>query len=143
LAADDMDGNQIIGNYIARNLADEFDTATPGRVGININSGGGGSPVRGTIITQNVITDEDVDIAVNTPAWVNIHLNDLRGGKVGVANVCTLDDPSCKGGSVATDNFWGCPKGPGAKGCTTTSGPNIDFTPWLPKPAADDDRDHQ
>src|ERR1035441_10090154 len=37
LPADDMDGNQIIGNYIARNLADEFDTATPGRVGININ----------------------------------------------------------------------------------------------------------
>jgi parallel beta-helix repeat protein len=143
LPADDMDGNQIIGNYIARNLADEFDTATPGRVGININSGGGGSPVRGTIITQNVITDEDVDIAVNTPAWVNIHLNDLRGGKVGVANVCTLDDPSCKGGSVATDNFWGCPKGPGTKGCTTTSGPNIDFTPWLLKPAPDDDRDHQ
>src|ERR1700730_5535509 len=29
---------------------DQFDTATPGRVGININSGDGGSPVRGTII---------------------------------------------------------------------------------------------
>lgn len=143
LPADDMNGNVIVGNYIAKNLADVDDTATGGRVGININSGGGGSPVYGTIISQNVITDEDIDIAVNTPASVNIHLNDLRGGKVGVANVCTLDDPSCKGGSVATDNFWGCPKGPGAKGCSTTSGPNIDFTPWLHSPETNDDQDQR
>ena len=143
LPADDMNGNVITDNYIARNLADCCDTATPGHVGININSGGGGSPVYGTIIARNVITDEDIDIAVNTPASVNIHLNDLRGGKVGVANVCTLDDPSCKGGSVATENFWGCPKGPGAKGCSTTSGPNILFTPWLLEPATSDDQDHQ
>ena len=143
LPADDMNGNVITDNYIARNLADCCDTKTPGRVGININSGGGGSPVLGTIIARNVITDEDDDIAVNTPAWVNVHLNDLRGGGVGVANVCTLDDPSCKGGSVATENFWGCPKGPGAKSCSTTSGPNILFTPWLLEPATSDDQDHQ
>jgi hypothetical protein len=142
LPADDMNGNQIIGNYIARNLADCCDTATPGHVGININSGGGGSPVQGTIITGNVITDEDLDIAVNTPAWVNIHLNDLLGGKVGVANVCTLDDPkNCTSGSVATENFWGCSKGPGAKGCSTPSGPNIVTTPWLSQSPTDDD-DH-
>lgn len=140
LPADDMSGNQIIGNYIAKNLADEFDTATGGTVGININSGGGGSPVLGTIITQNIITDEDIDVAVNTPAWVTVHDNELLGGKVGVANVCTLDDPSCKGGSIATDNFWGCAKGPGAYGCSTTSGPNIVFTPWLKHaPFGDDD----
>ena len=47
LPADDMHGNMIIGNFIAGNLPDQFDTATPGSVGININSGGGGSPVRG------------------------------------------------------------------------------------------------
>ena len=46
LPADNMDGNQIIANYIARDLADTDDTATPGRVGININSGGGGSQCR-------------------------------------------------------------------------------------------------
>src|ERR1035441_9187370 len=67
LPVDDMSGNKIIGNTIAGNLADTFDTATPGRVGININSGDGGSPVRGTVISQNVISDEDIDIAVNTP----------------------------------------------------------------------------
>jgi len=141
--ADNMDGNQIIGNYIAKNLADEFDTATPGRVGININSGGGGTPINGTIIAHNIITDEDVDIAFNTPAWVNIHLNDLRGGKIGVANVCTLDDPSCKGGIVATENYWGCPSGPGGMGCSTTSGPNVLFNPWLHEPATGDDDNQQ
>ena len=52
LPADDMDGNVIIGNYIAKNLADLDDTATGGRVGININSGGGGTPINGTIISR-------------------------------------------------------------------------------------------
>lgn len=131
LPADNMNGNQIIGNYIAKNLADGDDTATGGTVGININSGGGGTPVTGTIITGNVIEAEDIDVAVNTPAWVDIHLNSLLGGKVGVANVCTLDDPSCKGGAIATENFWGCEAGPGAKHCSTTSGPNIVSAPWL------------
>lgn len=142
LPADDMNGNQIIGNYIAKNLADVDDTATGGTVGININSGGGGSPVYGTIISGNVITDEDIDVAVNTPAWVNVHLNDLLGGKIGVANVCTLDDAkNCTFGSVATENFWGCAKGPGGHGCSTTSGANILFTPWLSEPAVDSE-DH-
>ena len=135
LPADNMDGSQIIGNYIAKNLADVDDTATGGTVGININSGGGGSPVQGIVISQNVITDEDIDVAVNTPAWVSVHENDLLGGKVGVANVCGLDMASCSAGSVATDNFWGCAKGPGGHGCSTTSGPNIVFTPWLIWPA--------
>jgi len=137
LPADDMNGSQIIGNYIAKNLADTADTATPGTVGININSGGGGSPVQGILIAGNLITDEDIDVAVNTPAWVNVHENNLLGGNEGVANVCTLDDPSCKGGSIATDNFWGCAKGPGAHGCSTTSGPNIVSTPWLIFPPDD------
>ncbi len=135
LPADNMNGNMIIGNSIAGNLADLFDTATPGRVGININSGGGGSPVHGTIISQNIISNEDVDIAINTPAEVDIHLNNLRGGKMGVADVCALDGASiCTGTIDATENYWGCPAGPGGPGCTTASGSNIDFTPWLGKP---------
>lgn len=138
--ADNMDGSQIIGNYIAKNLADCCDTATGGTVGININSGGGGTPVRGTIITGNTITEEDIDVAVNTPALVTVHQNNLLGGKVGVANVCSIDPPApCTGGAVATDNFWGCAKGPGAKGCSTTSGQNIVSTPWLSQPPIGDD----
>ena len=81
-----MDGNKIIANFISGNAADQADTATPGSVGININSGGGGSPVHDTVISQNVIEDEDVDIAVNTPAEVDVHLNNLLGGKIGVAD---------------------------------------------------------
>lgn len=141
LPADDMDGNQIIGNYIAKNLADADDTATPGRVGININSGGGGSPVRGTVISQNVIRDEDIDIAVNTPAIVKVHLNDLLGGSTGVDNICAYDKATCSGGASATENFWGCPKGPGGHGCSTASGPNVITTPWLQTSATDDDHD--
>ncbi|MGB6973528.1 MAG: right-handed parallel beta-helix repeat-containing protein [Terracidiphilus sp.] len=135
LPADDMDGNQIIVNYIAKNLADTNDTATPGRVGININSGGGGSPVRGTVISGNTITDEDVDIAVSTPALVNAHGNNLLGGGTGVANICAFDHASCTGGSVATENYWGCASGPGAKHCTTASGPNVLWDPWLSAPS--------
>jgi hypothetical protein len=132
LPADDMHGNQIIGNYIAGNLADQADTATPGTVGININSGDGGSPVLGTVISQNVIEDEDIDIAVNTPADVGIHLNDLLGGQVGVEDVCAFDKSSaCTGSINAIENYWGCFAGPGGGKCTTTSGSDIMFTPWL------------
>ena len=95
LPADDMSGNKIILNTIAANLADAGDTATPGRVGININSGDGASPVRRTVISQNVISDEDIDIAVNTPAEVNIHLNSLAGKR------------HWSGGRLCTRRFYG------------------------------------
>lgn len=139
--ADDMSRNMIIGNFISGNGADTDDTVTPGTTGININSGGGGSPVNGTIISQNIIRDEDVDIAVNTPAELDVHVNDLLGGKVGVANVCALDGAACTGTIDATENYWGCSAGPGAKRCATTSGSNIRVTPWLEKSIADEKDD--
>ena len=103
-----------------------FDTATPGSVGININRGGGGTPVRGTIIAHKAIRDEHVDIAINDPVNVDFHLNDLLGGKIGVANVCAFDNPKnlslCTGAADAdaTENFWGCPGGPRVKACSST-----------------------
>ena len=138
--ADNMDNNTITGNYIASNLADTFDTATPGRVGININSGGGGSPVTGTVITFNIISDEDVDVAINTPATVEVHMNSLLGGNIGVANICGFDQAVCGGVVDASRNYWGCPAGPGA-GATCSSippiyGANVLFTPSLPQPVA-------
>ena len=140
LPADDMSGNKIIGNFIAGNLADTFDTATPGPVGININSGDGGSPVRGTVISQNVIRDEAIDIAINTPTEVDVHLNDLRGGQIGVGDVCALDGATnCTGSIDATENYWGCPAGPGGHGCSTVSGADVRFNPWLKNPVADVD----
>jgi hypothetical protein len=132
LPADNMSNNQIIGNYISGNLQDTADTATPGPVGININSGAGGSPVRGTVIDQNVIRDEYDDIAINTPAEVEIHFNDLLGTHYGIADVCAFDKATiCTGRIDAVDNFWGCAGGPGAAGCSQVSGSNIRFTPWL------------
>ena len=131
LPADNMNGNIIIGNLISGNGPDTDDTATPGPTGININSGGGGTPVQGTVISQNVIKNEQVDIAVNTPTEVDAHFNDLLGGYVGVANVCAFDSSPCTGSIDATNNFWGCAAGPGGSGCATTSGSEITFTPWL------------
>ncbi len=129
--ADDMSGNKIIGNFIARNLAAGADTATTGPVGININSGGGGSPIYGTVVSGNVIQQESMDIAVNTPAEVNIHLNQLLGNQIGVADVCAQDGGVCTGHIDATENYWGCPAGPGGHGCSTASGTDINSTPWL------------
>jgi hypothetical protein len=135
LPADDMSGNKIILNTIAGNLADTADTATPGRVGININSGDGASPVRGTVISQNVISDEDIDIAINTPAEVDIHLNSLLGSGIGVGDVCALDASKvCTGTIDATENYWGCAAGPGEHGCSTINAPRILWIPWLQKP---------
>ncbi len=137
LPADDMSDNQILGNTIAGNLADLDDTATPGRVGININSGGGGSPVRGTVISNNIISNEDIDIAINTPNQVDIHLNSLSGSGIGVGDVCAFDDSTaCTGSIDATENYWGCPAGPGQTGCTSISAPRILWNPWLTKPVA-------
>ena len=124
-----MSGNNIIGNTIAANLP-ITDTATPGHVGININSGDGGSPVSGTVISQNVISDEDIDIAVNTPAEVDIHLNSLLGRGIGIGDVCALDASTvCTGTIDGTENYWGCPAGPGEHGCTTVIAPRILWTP--------------
>jgi len=141
LPADNMNNNMIIGNEISGNLPDFDDTATPGRVGININSGQGGTPIWGTVISQNKIWDEDFDITVNTPGTVNIHLNDLLGGKVGVANICAFDKAPCTGHVDATQNYWGCPSGPGHTGCSSLSGGEMRVTPSLNKPASHEENE--
>jgi len=141
--ADNMNNNTITGNFISKNLADTFDTATPGPVGININSGGGGSPVTGTVIAYNTIEDEEFDIAINTPARVEIHYNNLLGGKnavggdTGVGNVCAYDGATlCTGLIDAEQNYWGCPMGPNTNGCGSIYGVSIIFTPWLTQPVS-------
>jgi hypothetical protein len=60
-----LNDNMIVGNVISGNAADTDDAATPGTTGINIYSV---APVTGTIIALNKISNEQVDIAVNTPA---------------------------------------------------------------------------
>ena len=117
--------NVITGNLISGNGADTEDAATPGPTGINVY---GVSPATGTLIIGNVINDEAVDIATNTPAQVNVHLNDLLGRQIGVDN---LDE---SGTVDATENWWGSPRGPGTRGATTVNGTGVDFTPWLTRP---------
>ena len=73
-------------------------------------------PIVGTIISQNKVSNEDIDVWVgNTNTDVGVFLNDLLGGSAaGVEN-------GGGGTAVATDNYWGCPKGPGKSGCSDTS----------------------
>jgi hypothetical protein len=130
--ADDMSGNSIVSNTISGNGADTADSKTSGTAGINISSGDGGSGIVGIVVSQNTISGEDVDIGVNTGVEVDIHQNNLLGGKIGVANDCTLDGASCTGSNInATQNYWGCSTGPGTSGCTTVSGTAIASTPFL------------
>jgi nitrous oxidase accessory protein NosD len=133
-----LNDNVIVGNHIYGNAADTEDAATPGPTGINLYSV---APVWGTIVAQNVIEDEDVDIAFKAPSGqMNVHLNDFFNQGIGVDNLGT-------GTIDATENWWKCSKGPGAHGCATISGPNVQYTPWLTSPfepggERDEDGDH-
>jgi nitrous oxidase accessory protein NosD len=121
---ENLNNNVITGNYISGNGEDSEDAATPGPTGINVY---GASPITGTVISQNVIKDEVVDIAASTPAIVEAHHNNLNGTRAGVANLGP--------GSVdATNNWWGCAHGPNTPGCSTVE-PNVSFAPWLSSPA--------
>jgi hypothetical protein len=131
-----VDDNLIVGNYIAGNGADTGDAATPGPTGINVF---GAAAIFGTVIAHNVIKDEQVDIVVRTvsPAVVDAHLNNLLGGQIGVDNLIVDTLPA---GTVnATENWWGCAKGPGNPGCTSVSGSNVVSTPFLTRPPERDD----
>jgi parallel beta-helix repeat protein len=120
-----LSDNLIAGNYIAGNGADTEDAATPGPTGINVF---GAAPIAGTVIVENVIKDEQVDIAANNGGLVDAHLNNLLGKETGVDNL--------GGGTVnATVNWWGCSKGPGAPGCASATGSGVTFTPFLTSPA--------
>jgi len=119
-----LNDNVVTGNTISGNGADTDDTATPGPTGINVSNGFGGASVSGIVISQNVITNEAVDVAVKTGSQVDVNLNQLLGSGVGVANLGSAP-------VQATENWWGCAGGPGTAGCTTVSGPRVVFTPWL------------
>jgi parallel beta-helix repeat protein len=138
-----LTGNLVTGNYIAGNGADVSDTTTNGAsTGIIIHAGASGEPLTGNTVTGNVMEQESIDVAVSTSAQINVHLNSLKGGPVGVANLGS--------GTVdATMNWWGCPGGPAsplliassktptvsqAQGCSTVQG-NVTYAPWLTQPS--------
>jgi hypothetical protein len=117
--------NVIVGNYVSGNGADDsIPTTAP--TGISVL---GATPETGLVISGNIVENEGIDIATQTASTVDVHLNTLEGKKIGVANL----NP---GGLVdATENWWGCSKGPGANGCATAVG-NVVYTPWLTEPPA-------
>jgi hypothetical protein len=119
-----VNDNAIVGNYISGNGADA-DVGTTGTTGISVL---GTTPITGLVISGNTIEDESVDVGVNNGALLELHLNNLNGHNVGVQNLNA-------GGSVdATENWWGCERGPAAHGCSSISGPNVISTPWLTTP---------
>ena len=128
--------NVIAGNRIWRNKQDTQDAATSGPTGINLFSL---VPMPGTIIADNVIFQEALDIALNVPAAsgatdIQVHLNDLLK-PVGLENNGTA-------AVDATENWWGCPAGPGRPGCSTITGSGgVLFQPWLSRPNRSEQHD--
>ena len=120
-----MSDNQIIGNQISGNDADDDDPSSPGATGISIVSF---APVSGTVIAQNVFSSEVADITFNAPSGLlAVHLNSFSGIEIGVAaeSTATID---------ATQNWWGCPDGPAGVGCSTVTGTAVYAPSWLGAP---------
>ena len=125
-----MNNNVIVGNRISGNGKDTEDAATSGPTGINIFSL---APVTGTVIDQNIFTDESLDIVFKAPlGQVSAHLNDFENKGTGVQNLGT-------GNVNARQNWWNCAAGPtGGGNCATASGPNVWVNPFLTSPFADE-----
>jgi len=121
-----LNDNVIMRNFISGNGADTGDAATPGTAGINIYSV---EAAYQTQILENTIQDEALDVVMSHPGAMDVHLNNLLGTGVGVANLG-------KGTINATMNFFGCAGGAGATGCSTVSGAAVVSSPALSSPAA-------
>jgi hypothetical protein len=120
-----LNDHQIIGNQIAGNGPDG-DPGTTVPTGISIYSPI--VPLTGIVIAQNVFKREGIDIGINVVngSAVTAHFNSFFG-PVGIDNI--------GGGAVfATANWWKCPNGPGANGCSTVVGSGITTNPWLSRP---------
>ncbi len=115
--------NVIVDNTISGNEADTQDAFTAGPTGINVY---GASPATGTIISGNTITNEAFDVVVNTPTHVDVNLNNLFGRSATGIQIPVSSSATVNG----TQNFWGCAKGPGARGCSTASGAGVTSTPF-------------
>ncbi len=105
--AANLDDNVIVGNTISQDGADVEDTATAGTAGINIHSL---VPVNGTVIAQNLISQEAIAVDFNAPGGeVTATLNNFTA-VTGIANG--------GGGTVnAAQNWWGCIGGPASPAC--------------------------
>lgn len=125
----DVNDNVIVGNYISGNGSDS-DVPTSVPTGISVL---GVTPVTGLVISDNVIRNEQIDVAVNSASSLDLPLNDLLDGTYGIDNLNA-------GGTVnAAENWWGCPSGPGKKGCSAIEGSGTTvYAPWLTMPLNED-----
>ena len=118
--------HQIVGNRISRNGPDG-DPGTTVPTGISLSSEG--PPLVGIVISQNVIEGEDIGVVMKTvdaSTDIQVHFNSLASD-IGVQNLG-------QGSISATENWWKCTGGPGARGCANVDGPNVTVDPALPKP---------
>jgi parallel beta-helix repeat protein len=122
-----LNDNLIVGNQISGNGPDSDPGVTvPTGIDVFADEASGASPITGTVITQNTIKAEGIDIAVATTGGVTARFNSFFGA-VGIANLAA--------GSVdATLNWWKCSGGPNANGCSSVTGSGVLTTPWLSKP---------
>ncbi len=125
-----LDDNVIFANRISGNGTDgDLGSSLP-TMGISISSAV--VAVKGVVISQNVFKDEGIDVAINLAdptSAIDAHFNSFFG-PVGVDNLG-------EGSVSATSNWWKCPKGPGANGCSTVEGNDVAVDPWLARPFGD------
>ncbi|MBE7159375.1 MAG: hypothetical protein INR62_13250, partial [Rhodospirillales bacterium] len=119
--------NMLVGNTVVNNGADYQDASTPGPTGVNIYSA---TPQAGNMVVNNHISGESYGVGVKVPAVpVQVQYNSLTVSGPGVANFGV-------GPVIATENWWGCPSGPGVSGsgCASAFGMGVVSTPWLTSP---------
>ncbi len=133
------DHNVVVEDVLSGNGGDAEAEGTPTpRTGIEVFANPAlpgfapAAPIAGTIVTENRISGEDVDVWVgNNATDAGVFLNSLLdSGAIGVKNGGT-------GTVTATDDWWGCATGPSSPGCSSTSG-NVVSTPFLRRPPRDD-----
>jgi parallel beta-helix repeat protein len=120
-----LDDNIVVGNVITGNGPDLGDAATPGPTGINIYSL---VPVKGLVITQNVISQESVGLAFNAPGNFAPSLNNITAS--------FAVDIIGQGAVNAAQNWFAGPctgGGPNTSGCEVVSS-GVLVTPWLTTP---------
>jgi nitrous oxidase accessory protein NosD len=121
-----LNDNVVVGNHFSGNGPDNVGVPASDPTGIDVFSM---APVSGTVISQNEFEQEAIDVAFDAPSGqMNVHLNNLNDATTGVDNLGT-------GTIDATENWWNCPFGPGARpGCATASGTGVTTTPSLIAP---------
>jgi hypothetical protein len=136
----------VIGNVIQGNGADP--NPGPGETdgpadstGIEVYDDLTAQPIN-ALIFGNTIKGEVNDIWVGAPGWDNcgaeptpcylpsVYNNNLLGKGTGINNTGDSSAVAVYG----PQNWWGCAKGPGAKGCSSAAG-NVLTSPFLSKPA--------